>query len=89
MPRVPASFGHASALLPAARARGGWLTAVGGAGCLGGFLPSAWTCCEVLGPGPSSRSKMDCNARVSPREAEISLTGWWEGSGRPMAAQLN
>lgn len=55
--------------------RGGWLTAVGGAGCLGGFLPSAWTCCEVLGPGPSDRSKMDCNARVSPREAEISMQG--------------
>lgn len=89
MPRVPASFGRSCALLPAARVKGSWGTAVGGAGCLGGFLPSAWTCCEVLGPGPSGRSKMDCNARVSPREAEISLWGWCEGSGRPSAAQLN
>lgn len=75
MHRIAASLGRASALLPAARARGGWRTVVGGAGCLGGFLPFAWTCREVLGPGPSGRSKINCSARVSPHEADISLRG--------------
>lgn len=75
MPGIPASFGRSSELLPAARARGGWRTGVGAAGCLGGFLPFAWTCREVLGPGPSGMSKLNCSARVSPREADISLRG--------------
>lgn len=30
-------------------------------------------------PWTKRRSKIDCSARVSPREAEISLRGWWEG----------
>ncbi|XP_076401395.1 uncharacterized protein LOC143267418 [Peromyscus maniculatus bairdii] len=88
-PGYPQSFGCASLALPAARERGGWRVAVGGAGCLGGFLPSAWTYGKILSPGTSGRSKIDCSAHVSPREAEISPRGCWEGSGRPSVALLN